>query len=358
MIRVITELAEIEKIKEEWTFLYDRCPYSTPFQSYAFIYRYIVNHRRADDDLYIVVSSNDATNKPVAILPALVRNGVLELIAQDISDFCNIIVDPAFDNYILYKTIAEHIKEEKRITKVKFHNLKYNSPLISSFKVVFDNQIVKDCNYFSYIDIEKRDEDVDFIDALRFINGKTKKNLRRRFGASQKTGMTSVLSKENGDPYPEVYVCELVNEMIASGIRTKESFSIKRLEFLKQLYEDSILLLAVYSSEGVVSSINYMMYNSKDAEYIKWIMLYKKSDYNMLLNLNLIQLIYQNDPCRINFARGIYDYKMINFHPIVKPLFSLLVYKTNKGYLQDMIHDLTISIKVFVYNLLFYTVKK
>lgn len=60
--------------------------------------------------------------------------------------------------------------------------------------------------------------------------------------------------------------------------------------------------------------------------------------WNMKINLMIADYLYNNGGATINFARGIYDYKMVNFHPDVKPLFCLKVSKTKWGHLKNIIN--------------------
>jgi hypothetical protein len=198
--------------------------------------------------------------------------------------------------------------------------------------------IANDCNFYSSIPITQQASDSDSIDAFRYVQAKHRTRLRKtKKTAVSKGARLEILNKNDGKPYPKNEVETLIKVMETAGIRTEAYFSEAMLKFWQKLYESEVLSLALLYEGETVMSCNFMFYDERRREYIKWIMLYRENNWNMILNILLVDHIYTQGGGSINFARGIYDYKLSNFHPDVKPLFCVKIAKTRWGHFKNIV---------------------
>lgn len=346
MFDIIKEEKTFLNLREDWCSLFSQCHGTTPFQSFDYVYSFWKLMSSSHYSLYILVLSHDNTRTVEAIFPtALSDKGVLSFIGQDYSDFCSAIVHPDFDNYTTYELLSHQIKKDAQIKSAVLGNLQGTNPLLSVLKPFFSYHIVSICSFYSIINICPKEKDSDFVDAFKSLNAKGRKNLRTINKKNNTNLVFSILRKSENHIYPQTEIESLVSLMINDGIRTREYFSEKMLSFWKELYEKKLLIISVLSTEGITQSVNFMYYNESRNEYIKWIMLYRDSKWNMVMNLRIAESLYQRGGATINFARGIYDYKLVNYHPDVCPLFQLTIIKEKKEMLVFEVHNAIEHIK-------------
>lgn len=348
MVEAITDFEHALKLKKDWEFLYKECPYITPFQSFAFFDSSWRFEQQKSLKLCIIAVYNDNTKQIVAILPTCIdTKGVLMFIGQAYSDFCSALVLPEYDTYSLYESISDFIKGYSAIRSIRLVNLQCNNPLLAAFKPFFPFIFLTEVNYYSKIQIVKNAADRDFVDSFKALNAKRKKNLRV---VLKKSGVTDyrVLMHVQGDEYPYEDVNRLVCSMINSGIRTKDYFSDSFQRLWMDLYEREVLLIAIITDVYGVQSVNFMFYNEFCNEYIKWLMLYNDAKWNMILNLKLMDFLYTKGGTTVNFSRGIYDYKLVNFHPDVKPLFQIEIHKDKIVYKKKLLGEISGRLKQLV----------
>lgn len=328
MIGIIQKKDDLLILKDEWNELYSKSKTVTPFQSFAFIISSIT-YLSNDENLHVICVRNGSTNELEAILPcSLDKDGTLRFINVAHVDFCGAIITPEVCIYGLCEEFAKYFLQESLIKKIVLDNLLHTDPMLSAFKPFVKTCFVNDCNYYSTIDIFKKDNDKDFVDSFRNVNAKQRKNFRTLLKTNAGNIDFHIYRIENGDDYPEEIVSYLCRNMIDKGIRVKEYFSDNMLNFWRDLYHKGILIPAVLKIDGEVKSLNFMYYDANRNEYIKWIMLYLENRFNLLINLYISKYLYENESATINFARGIYDYKMVNFHPEVKAIYRLIISKS------------------------------
>ncbi len=339
MIKVIQTLEDFKTFEPIWKELFDIAPSATPFQSFGYMVASLRFEPLQEANLYIIAIKDDQTNKWVGLFPLFLdAHGILKFINWAHTDFCEPILNPDFAHYSLYKEFAEFVNSNAAIKGLCLTNIRTSSPLLGVLKPFFPYTITHDINYFSEIDITPRPNDKDAIDAFRFIQAKQRKNLRKKKKETDQGCTFEIRSKAKGCRYPEQEVDLIVNRMLSTGVRVKEYFSAAMLAFWKELYDKEILSAALLFIDEEIESINFVYYDAKRREYIKWLMLYMESKWNMVINIKIAEYLYANEPgTTINFARGIYDYKLVNFHPDVKPLFRVMIAKTRWGHFKNII---------------------
>ena len=209
--------------------------------------------------------------------------------------------------------------------------------MISSLKFHFKLSIVQDINYYPLVPIKASSMDKIFIEGLITVPSKRRGNLKKSYTQISDRCEMKVMSKSDGFEYPEETLLDMANQMISQGIRAKEYFSEQMLSWWKILYENDMLSVAVLYEEHLPVACTLIFKDIEKNECITWIMLYLDSKWNMRSNLYIVNYIYQHGDGTLNLARGIYDYKVTNFHPDVRPLFCVKIAKTNWGHFKNII---------------------
>lgn len=332
MIKIISHKEEFESLSRDWDYLWHKSKDATPFQKFDYIKLSVKYLLSEDSILHIIVVLNSGNGDIIAIFPTVLDSrGCLRFINDYHTDFCSAIINPDFQNYNLFKEVSEYIMSDTQIKTVDFSNIKSNNCILSVFKPFISTCLLTDCSYYSCLPVIPSSEDRDFLDALRYINGSKKKKHRKLIVNNAKSEF-KIYRHDQGIEYPEEEIVKLTETMISKGLRTRDYFSKEMLKFWKEQYNCNILIAVILKTDGEVRSCNFIYYDEKHEEYIKWIMLYGESKWNLSVTLEIIKDIYNKGGGCINFARGIYDYKMDNFHPDVKVLCRLQMMKTEKDY--------------------------
>lgn len=339
MIKIIQTLDELDNFKAFWDSLYASDDFATPFQKFDYIRLSLADGIGATGHLYIITLKDDASNTWSAIFPfVLDSGGILRFINETHSDFCCPIIHPDFRHFNLFKELSEYISQDKKIKGLCLKNIPFCNPFLAVLKPHFPYLICQDFNYYSTIPIIAKDNDKDEIDAFRFVLAKQRNNLRKMRKRGHSDCSFEILSSNEGNPYPLEEIKALASRMISDGKRVRDYFSDSFMEFWEKLYEKGLLSVAVLRRGDEVLSCNFMFPDKKHKEYIKWLMLYTENQWNMVINILIAEHIYHSDDIGgINFARGIYDYKLTNFHPDVKALFCLRIAKTRWGHIRNML---------------------
>lgn len=343
MITIINNREGLISIKPIWIELFNADINATPFQSFEYILSAIETIASARGTLHIILIKDETSGLWTAIFPLILsKKGELRFINSDHSDFCAPLIRPEFNHYNLYEEFSRYINGESKIKGILFDNICSSNQLISVLKPHFKLFICVTSDYYSTIPVYRIKNDKDYFDAFRFIKSHGKKKLR---SAEKKLVDCDlrIFSESAGDEYPRWEIDKIVCKMISDGVRTTQYFSPNMLLFWQKLYKENIIeILALYQNDEI-KSCNLVFVDKKHNEYIKWIMIYTESRWNLVVNILFMKYLYQKESCTINFARGIYDYKLVNFHPDVKPLFRIYISKTKSGHLKNML-------KLFFFN--------
>lgn len=329
MIKVIETIEAFLSLEKEWDSLYDDNSVLTPFQSFKYNYLSWTAFMHQAGHLFIIIELDNNSNQLEAVFPCYIdEHKTLRFINDRHTDFCSAIVRRGREfDFQLYEEFASFVLSDAHVKMICFDNLVSDNPLTSVLKPFCNRLFVNDINAYSTIDIEKQQDDKSFLDSIRNISGKRKKKLSTQLSKEHDLQM-KILHKEDNHTFPIEEVLLLMNTMTEKGERTADYFSNEMLDFWKQMYDSGLLSVALLYQGNRIKSVNFMFYNTTRNEYIKWIVLYADKRYNLLINLKLIENFHGNGGARINFARGIYDYKMMNFHPQVKNLYRLTISKS------------------------------
>jgi len=338
MIKIVTCETQLSIYESDWNSLYEKTSGATPFQKYGYVVATLYFIKNEGKFPYFIFVRDAQRKEIVAIFPFVVtKRHKLEFINQIHSDFCMPLINPEIDHFNLYKELSDHIKNDKMIRDLNLINVPAGNSLLSSFKFHFKYSIVHDINYYPIVPIGANVSNKSFIDGFITVPSKRRGNLRKSFSQIEDRCQLKIIRKSNGDNYPEEIVFDLTNQMIKDEIRGKDYFSDQMLSWWKRLYEYDVLSLAILFEEQKPVSCTLIFQDDKNNECVTWIMLYVSNVWNMRANLFISKYIYDHGDGALNLARGIYDYKVTNFHPDIKPLFCLKIAKTKWGHFKNVI---------------------
>lgn len=334
MIEIISTRESLDAIKRDWEQLFEADSTATPFQRFEYIVASL-NFNENWDNLHILIYRLHS-KEVVAIFPFVLQKGRLEFINASHTDFCNALIDPAHNNYALYRSVAEYIKENKNIKAVRLENLLRDSSLIASFKADFPYCIIRDCNFYSTVEIIKNSEQEHFVDGITSLNSKKRINLKKKYKQFSADCEFRIVSITKKNSFPKEILSDLVNTMISQGSRSGSYFDRKMFKFWEEMFNGGLVEIGILFEKDVPKVCQFIFPDNKRMELIQWMLVFEKPIWNGRANIMECENAY-NSGYSINFARGIYPYKMTNFHPSVYPLFRVDIAKTKWGHFKNLL---------------------
>ena len=317
-IRFVSEDKCFHEIKSYWCDLFNSYGHSV-FQSFEFNYYSWITElsKNKFNTLCIVLLERD--NVLCSIFPLYIDSyGRLRFINDIHADFCDVLSSEKFDIQVVLLTIYRTTK----YNSVHFINLKEGSCLY----VLCKQQIKKNCIFKPF---EKYSELNVFLNGFpeKILRYKSKqKTTFRRIKKRYDDNSYSLLLKDKSEfPVNEIY--QLKNRMIDLGIRESNFLDRDRLLFLEELYNADRMLVSMVKNNNNVRAISFILKNNNT--YLFWIDMYDNTKMINIYNYILfIENISSKENVVINFGRGIYDYKMVNFKPDVKQLFAIYIFRS------------------------------
>lgn len=325
MIEIIDSELKLSILSQEWNNLFVLADKVTPFQQFDYVELAWKAFAEPDDSLYIMVVREEEIVS--AIFPCyLDKYKILRFINWKHTDFCDALILPAKDNYELYQEVSSFIKKDKNIRKVVFDNLLPSSPLLANLHPVLRLSLLTEENFFSVLPICKKEGDKDYFDTFRHLKSKKKSKLKdsvKKISQNTEFYLHHISMRAS---YPKQDIEALSDFMVNSGKRSKDYMDAIN-SFAESLYNCGILHIGLLYIDGRLNAYSYMYRDDVRKEYIGWFICYVESKYNSILNLKTIEYLFNADNYSLNFARGIYDFKIMNYHPNVYPLFRLIIPK-------------------------------
>lgn len=315
-IRLVSEVRHFHEIKPYWCNLFNSYGYSV-FQSFEFNYYSWITElcNNKLNTLCIVLLERD--NVLFSIFPLYIDSYKrLRFINDNHADFCDVLSSQTFDIQVVLLTIYRTTK----YNSVHFINLKEDSSLY----VLCKQQLKKNCIFKPF---EKYSELNVFLNSfpekiLRYTS-KQKTTFRRIKKRNDNNSYSLLLKDKSEFPVNEIY--QLKNRMIDLGIRESNFLDRDRILFLEELYNADRILVSMVKKNHNVRAISFILKNNNT--YLFWIDMYDNTKMINIYNYILfIENISSKKNVEINFGRGIYDYKMVNFKPDVKQLFAIYIF--------------------------------
>ena len=316
-IRIISEIHEFFDYKDQWDAIFKNQNYSF-FQSFEFNYYSWITELCNDklNSLCIVLIENNEIAS--AIFPLYIDSKMrLRFINDRHADFCDVLSDKKFD----FENILSEISNHMKFDSVHFINLKKDSFLYD----LYVKNTLRNCRlkpFAMYSD-------------LVIPNGSFPSNVIR-YRSKQKTEFRRVKKKNidkdyrlllNDDAdFPINEIHQLRERMIELGLRKANFLDEKRLLLLTQLFNSNRMLVSMVKNKNNIHAISFILTNEN--EYLFWIDMYDNTKminiYNYILFMESISF---DNNVKINFGRGVYDYKVENFKPDIKQLFAIYIYE-------------------------------
>ena len=315
-IRIISEIKELNSIKDDWDDLYAKADYST-FQSFEFnYYSWLTELSKAKGNQLCVVllATNERT---CAILPLYIDfNKRLRFINDKHADFCDVLSKEKFD----FEDVLSEIRKHFKLYSVHFINLTEDSFLYALYKKkVWKNSLLKPFEKYSTLNLDKGTFPYN---VLKYTS-KQKTEFRRIKKKSAENTHHFLLKDNSNFPIQDIY--QLKERMIGLGLRKANFLNEDRLILLKELYNSNRMIVSMVKSKSNICAISFILRNTN--EYLFWIDMYDNSKMINIYNyISFIERISQENNIKINFGRGVYDYKVTNFKPDIKQLFAFYIF--------------------------------
>lgn len=318
-VSVISDFYELNSYKEGWDNLFFAFGKS-PFQSFEFIYYSWLSefsHLKENQISIIIIKKGVSI---VSVFPLYIDYYKrLRFINDKHSDYC----DYLYSDKIKISEIKINFFNLLDIKSIHFINTPKDfiySDINSNFNKLYNFSV----NNSSYSEISLKKE--TFPDRIDIYKSKEKTEIRR----IKKINIQNhfyLLSKDNF-AFPINDIKGLKTEMIALGIRNESFLNKERLKLLENLYNSDRLLISVIKNQNKIHALSFILKKSHD--YVFWIDMYNYSSrmLNLYNYICFMEYISKSNNVQISFGRGLYNYKINNFHPNIKNLFAFFVYKS------------------------------
>lgn len=311
----------------EWEELY-KSSSATPFQSFTFQYSSWIN-MVSDGTLHIIAIIREKDKSAIAVFPTYIdRCGILRFINGRHIDFCSALVLPEFErDYHLYEELADYIKNNSKIKGFELDNLQEDNYLSAILCYFFKGSLVSITNHWSFACVKSNEETLKIDESIAYLNREDRYRIRKLKKKSEVFVCRIFCISTN--KFPKEYLDEIIRFMINVKIRTEAYFSHQFLRVVEDCYNDGVIKLIFTFSNSEPVACNICMDNN--AEYINWLSVYKNNQFTSLNLLQTLDKIHTNGGGTLNFARGIYEYKIRNFKPEIHNLYKISYRKSNCG---------------------------
>ena len=335
--RLISSLVEFKNLENDWNSLYEKYKESTVFQSFDFNYfSWKYNLENNKNTLAIVLAYDSGIIK--SIFPFYIDKRCRLRFINDLhADFWDAIsiVDVNFN------AVIKALRSNFKIDYFQLVNLKNECSLL-------DYSTINRCSVIS---------DVDY-SVLNFNKGSFPDNYLD-YKSKQKTEFRRILKINEDKDYkiidftsalfPKLQIENLREKMISLGIRDRNFLSNSQLLLIEELYLSGKVVLSIVSERDTINAISFLI--NSPSEYLVWIDVYDDSKMINLCNYILaISSLSAKESVKINFGRGSYNYKIKNFLPMRKKLFSMYIFSSKYSELKFSFERRVIQLIKRVYN--------
>ena len=131
----------------------------------------------------------------------------------------------------------------------------------------------------------------------------------------------------NISDFPGSEIQILRDDIIKLGLRDNNYLPSSQLLLIEELYNKGKLILSIVKTHNKINAISFIIKDSN--QYLIWIDMFDESKMINIFNyISLITIFSFEESVKINFGRGGYKYKLLNFLPQSKDLFSLQIFSS------------------------------
>lgn len=315
-ISFIKNIDDFKAIENDWNKLYLSLSLSV-FQSFEFNYFSWISQLDFNNTNRLCIIILKKENLISTIFPLYVDNKKrLRFINDKHIDSCDILSDFPFD----FDFVLKNLNENFNINYIYFENVKDSSQLSKIFK----HKKIK----YSFIKSSNKYSDLIFF-AGKFPNNdiRYKSKYKTEFRRIKKINSNyyhEILESKNHE-FPKHEILKLKQAMSRHNIRDSNFLSKNMLSLIEALFLKNKLILSVVKIDNTYRSCSFILKVKNN--YLLWIDLYDDSKLINIFNyICFIEKVSSNIDVHISFGRGIYNYKISNFSPKVKELFSLYIF--------------------------------
>ena len=317
-VKVINRIEDLLIIKNEWNELYTKGDYST-FQSFDFNYfswKYGLISNKGNKLAITVIRAKKGI---VAIFPFYIdSNKQLRFINDIHADFCDCISLQRID----IKKVFQAINKQYQIQNIQLINLKSDSIIKTFYEDIKDDFLVLE-PYEKYSELQLKKG--DFPENYSKYKSKQKTEFRRikKINKDKIHSLFSILSST----FPKKNIISLKEKMIALGYRGNNFLSDEQLMIIENLYLEKKLLISMIKKNNKVHALSFIL--KKSNEYLFWIDMFDDAKMVNIFNyISLMQELSRKNTVKMNLGRGTYNYKITNFKPEIKQLFSVFIFSS------------------------------
>lgn len=312
-IEIIDSIEEFRELKSDWDFLFDKDKKYSVFQSFDYnYYSWIYEYQDSNSKLSII--RIELNNQICSIFPFYMDERKRIRFINDIhSDFCDCLSNKILD----FKLIEDVLRVKFMFHHIQLINLKKESKIFS-----FQNISSKSKNStYSFLTLNKG----VFPENFRSYKSKQKTEFRRILKKNIDNKHLIINADNAVFPFTEIKL--LRNEMIGLGLRNKSFLPDTQIDLLKQLFDKKHVVLSIVRDNSKFKAVSFII--TRFNEHLFWIDMYDETKMINLFNyINLMSKKSFKNSIIINFGRGLYNYKISNFLPEKRDLFSVLIFSS------------------------------
>ena len=326
---------EFKKMERNWEEFYEKCGTCTVFQSFEWNYEWWKREKKGET-LFIIQFFRSKPSEILAILPLFIdKTKTIRFIGDIHTDYSDILTLSlnSTDMQDLFSTFAKIVYDTPHCRNIVLKNLNQNLLWIGSLHYVFDyKKLFYNSNAFSYLNIVPNKK--NFFSSLIHLKTTQKRTLKRIY-KKYSDNYTNRIHKYPAD-MPYTRMSKLINSMKSQKKRDASFMSEQLLEIVCKMYEKKYLIIhETMDSEGKPIAMNLILV-SQGNRYTLWIDLYKDIRYINIFSYILLLEHLNNHTDKefcLDFGRGIYDYKIKNFHPNIENQYTFVYSKNLLNYL-------------------------
>lgn len=316
-IKLISDILDFKELEKDWDRLFRNKNNYSNFQSFEFnYYSWKYSLSKSDNILSIVVLFESQNIQ--SILPFYIDKRLRLRFINDIhADFCDCLTNMDIDFDIVVKELQSNFK----IKYFDLINIKNDSSILQ--KIIPSYYKPVSSSEYSILRLEKG----VFPENYSKYKSKQKTEFRRIIKKYKEK--THEVIDCNISEFPFSEIKNLRRSMIQSGLRKNSYLPDGQLFLIEKLYNKGKIILSIVKTDNKINAISFVI---KDAiEYLIWIDLFDKSKMINIFNyISLLSVLSYEKSIKINFGRGMYGYKLYNFLPFSKKLFSLRIFSSKR----------------------------
>ena len=316
-VRVINNIVEFKKIKDDWELLYSLSKVSI-FQSFVFNYLSWKNELSLLPNNSLAILLVVKNNQISSIFPFYVDvKKRLRFINDTHSDFCDFITQ----ELVNFSELYSHLNNFIYFKSIHLINIKQDSNSYKSiYKLELPCKIIAGIGEHSFLKVNQGDFPYNVPHYRSHQKHRINKAFRKYLNQKHE-----VLSIEDSR-FPRKEVELLKNKMTDLGIRKKDFITQARLKLIEELYNSGTIILNTMEYKGQLEVINIILKESS-SRFLLWIDLFSdKQMINIASYSNFLKYMSLKDKVEISFGRGRYFYKESNFAPIFHQLYGLYIF--------------------------------